>query len=71
MIDPISTQYDESVGRIIMIIILAGCVLSILFAFIVFRTSDEKKRWASIGLLFTIFNICIIAYFIWIGIRLA
>ncbi|MFP3472898.1 hypothetical protein R0J90_22850, partial [Micrococcus sp. SIMBA_144] len=54
----------------IMFVILAGCVLSILFAFVVYRTSDEKKGWATIGLLFTLFNVSVIAYFIWIGISL-
>ncbi|PFG12242.1 hypothetical protein [Bacillus sp. es.036] len=70
LIDPVSSRSGESAAISIMFVILAGCVLSILFAFVVYRTSDEKKGWATIGLLFTLFNISVIAYFIWIGISL-
>ncbi|MGB7999125.1 MAG: hypothetical protein WCF60_03400 [Anaerobacillus sp.] len=71
LIDPISSKSGESTAGFVMIFILVGCVLSILFAFIVYRTSDEKKGWATIGLLFTIFNVIVTVYFIWVGIRLA
>ncbi len=71
MIDPISSKSGESAAIFVMIFILAGCVLSILFAFVVYRTSDEKKGWASLGLLFTIFNVSVTVYFIWVGLRLA
>ena len=70
LIDPVSSRSGESAAISIMFVILAGCVLSILFAFVVYRTSDEKKGWATIGLLFTLFNVSVIAYFIWVGIRL-
>ncbi|WP_226658979.1 hypothetical protein [Pseudalkalibacillus hwajinpoensis] len=70
LIDPVSSRSGESAALSIMIFILIGCLLSILFAFVVYRTSDEKKGWATIGLLFTLFNVSVIAYFIWIGISL-
>ncbi|TKD72254.1 hypothetical protein [Pseudalkalibacillus hwajinpoensis] len=71
LLEPISTNAGESVGIFIMIFIIAGCVLSALLAFVVFRTSEEKKGLASIALLLTLFNVSIVLYFLWVGIRLA
>lgn len=71
LIDPVSSSSGESAALYIMIFILVGCALSILMAFVVYRTSDEKKGWATIGLLLTLFNIAVIAYFIYVGLRLA
>ncbi len=71
LIDPISTNAGESVGIFIMIFIIAGCALSVLLAFVVFRTSEEKKGLASIALLLTLFNVAITLYFLWVGFRLA
>ncbi|MBN8208966.1 hypothetical protein JI666_09440 [Bacillus sp. NTK071] len=71
LIDPISSNAGESVGIFIMIFIIGGCVLSTLLAFVVFRTSEEKKGLATIALLLTLFNVSIVIYFLWVGIRLA
>ncbi|WP_270181108.1 hypothetical protein [Alkalihalobacillus sp. CinArs1] len=71
LIDPIANNSGEALALNVLIFIFVGCALSILFAFIVFRSSDEKKGLASIALLFTIFNVVITLYFIWVGISAA
>ncbi|MCA0987256.1 hypothetical protein [Guptibacillus algicola] len=71
LIDPISNASGESTAINVMIFILIGCAISILLAFVVFRSGDEKKGLASIALLLTIFNVSVTLYFIWIGISAA
>lgn len=69
LLDPLMKVAGETVALSVFIFILAGCALSVLLAFIVFRSRAEKKGLASLALLFTVLNVGVVLFSIWLGIQ--
>jgi len=71
LLDPIAIATDEKLTGVIILLILAGIILSIIMGIISFISKHERKEIPYIATMITFFNIEVIIFFIVLGANFA